>query len=168
MCQIVNTPTREKNILDLILTTDNDMIHNCEVGEKLGTSDHHIIRFSINTTYETQENFIEVPDYRKANFDNFRKEMKRVNWYKLMDEPSAENALANFKDIFQKLEKENIPRKKKRQDFIQKPLWMEKKLEIAITKKRKAYKRLKSSKDEESKIIYERLQTECRKKNKEK
>ena len=48
MSQVVSEPTREKNTLDLVLTTDNDMVSNCQVGEKLGTSDHHIIRFTLD------------------------------------------------------------------------------------------------------------------------
>ncbi len=34
LTQIVNQPTREHNILNLVLVTDPDLIHNCEVGEK--------------------------------------------------------------------------------------------------------------------------------------
>ncbi len=41
--QIVNQPTREHNILDLVLVTDPDLIHDCAVGEKLNGCDHHLI-----------------------------------------------------------------------------------------------------------------------------
>ncbi len=33
LTQILNQPTRENNILDLVLATDPDLISNCEVGE---------------------------------------------------------------------------------------------------------------------------------------
>ncbi len=33
LTQTVNQPTREYNILDLVLVTDPDLIHNCGVGE---------------------------------------------------------------------------------------------------------------------------------------
>ena len=36
--QIVQTPTRGNNILDLIFTNDSDIIHTCEIGEPLGTA----------------------------------------------------------------------------------------------------------------------------------
>ncbi len=41
LTQTVNQPTRENNILDLILVTDPDLIRNCEVGEKWSGCDHH-------------------------------------------------------------------------------------------------------------------------------
>ncbi len=34
LTQIVTQPTRENNILDLVLVIDPDLIRNCEVGEK--------------------------------------------------------------------------------------------------------------------------------------
>ncbi len=41
--QIVTQPTRGNNMLDLELTTDTDLITDCEVGEILSGCDHHMI-----------------------------------------------------------------------------------------------------------------------------
>lgn len=48
LSQIVNEPTRDQNILDLLLTTNVDLINNIEVGEPF--SDHNMITFTINVT----------------------------------------------------------------------------------------------------------------------
>ena len=44
---MVDEPTRENNILDLVLTTNSDLINNLEVGEPF--SDHNSITFIVNT-----------------------------------------------------------------------------------------------------------------------
>ncbi len=67
--QIVIQPTRGNNILDLVLTTDTDLISNCEVCEILSGCDHHMIRFRIRTKHQLTENKSKVPDYKIANFD---------------------------------------------------------------------------------------------------
>ncbi len=49
LSQIVTQPTQGNNILDLVLTTDADLISDCGVGEILCGCDHHMIRFNIRT-----------------------------------------------------------------------------------------------------------------------
>ncbi len=44
-------PTKENNILDVVLVTDPDLIRNCEVGEKLSGCENHLIRFNVKTEY---------------------------------------------------------------------------------------------------------------------
>ena len=46
--QIVQTPTRRNNILDLIFTNDSNIIYTCEVSEPLGNSNHNIVRTKLN------------------------------------------------------------------------------------------------------------------------
>ena len=43
LIQHVDEPSREKNILDLVFTCDENMIENLSVGEHFATSDHQII-----------------------------------------------------------------------------------------------------------------------------
>lgn len=38
--QLVKKPTCPQNIFDLVLTANEDLVDNVEVGEKFGTSDH--------------------------------------------------------------------------------------------------------------------------------
>ncbi|ESO12137.1 hypothetical protein HELRODRAFT_158582 [Helobdella robusta] len=38
-------PTRKNNVLDLVISTEEDMIEDIQVGEKFGSSDHKIKRF---------------------------------------------------------------------------------------------------------------------------
>ena len=70
--QLVLEPTRGSNILDLILTNENNLVHSLKVGEHLGNSDHHVIRFSLSFRHEIRENSTLMPDFAKGNFDLLR------------------------------------------------------------------------------------------------
>ena len=48
LIQHVDQPTRDSNILDLIISSDADLVKDIAVGEN---SDHQIIRFNIVVTY---------------------------------------------------------------------------------------------------------------------
>ncbi len=80
LTQIVTQPTRENNLLDLVLASDSDLARECQVGEKLSGCDHHIIRLTIRTGQELIENNSRIPEYRNANFSLARKLVSRATW----------------------------------------------------------------------------------------
>ena len=45
LIQHVDEPTRGKNILDLVFTSEENKIETLSVGEHFGSNDHHIIRW---------------------------------------------------------------------------------------------------------------------------
>merc|ERR1712035_270308 len=47
---LLHKPTRGTRILDLVLTNVEHCVRDVEVGETLGNSDHHIVRFDITIT----------------------------------------------------------------------------------------------------------------------
>ena len=54
LTQVVNLPTRDKNILDLILTMSVDYVQDVEVGDPF--SDHNEITFKIDSNpYESRK-----------------------------------------------------------------------------------------------------------------
>ncbi len=56
LTQIFTQPTRKNNIFDLVFTSDPDLVRDLKVGEKLGGSDHHLIRFKVKTKYTLADN----------------------------------------------------------------------------------------------------------------
>ena len=70
--QMVDESTRENNILDLVLTTNSDLINNLEVGEPF--SDHNSITFIVNTRpyqqrISTKENYA----FNKADWNHLNR-----------------------------------------------------------------------------------------------
>ena len=51
LTQWIDKPTRGNNTLDLVFSSEDNMISKLSVGEKLGKSDHNMIRFEILTSF---------------------------------------------------------------------------------------------------------------------
>ncbi len=80
LTQVVTQPTRENNILDLVLVSDPDFDRDCKVGEKLGGSDHNIIRFNVCVQHKLDNNPTLITDYRNANFSLARELLPPAAW----------------------------------------------------------------------------------------
>ena len=55
LTQWVDKPTRGNNTLDLVFSSEDNMISKLSVGEKLGKSEHNMIRFEILTSFTKLE-----------------------------------------------------------------------------------------------------------------
>ena len=73
--QLVRESTGEDSILDLVLTYRDNLDSNMEIGVKLGTSDHQEILFKIKWDMKLSLNHVQVPDFRKANYEGLRKHL---------------------------------------------------------------------------------------------
>lgn len=89
ICQLVNKPTRGKNFLDLILSSDENLVKNLIVGEPFETSDHQVIRFSIMGSKCNKTKKFPVYEYFKANYDQIRHHAKTLGWEALKDSNSV-------------------------------------------------------------------------------
>ncbi len=80
LTQIVTQPTREINLLDLVLMSETDLTRECQVGKKLYGCDHHLIRFKIRTDHELTENTSKIPDSKRAYFNLARELLTQTTW----------------------------------------------------------------------------------------
>lgn len=78
--QGVTECTRGDNILDLLLTSEENMINNVTVGEPFGSSDHQIIRFNFIASKEDSGEEFKSHNYFKANYERMREEARMINW----------------------------------------------------------------------------------------
>lgn len=140
--QKVDKPTRGNNFLDLVICSDEDLIGKLEVGDKFSTSDHHIIRFEINTTLQRNANNDLIPDYKRANFANLRNEIKAINWDLMLENKNINEMWSTFKAILENGIAADIPFKKRRTG-LKKNSWMTKELMTEIGKRDKLYKKSK-------------------------
>ena len=95
--QHVNEATRGENILDLILSTNEEQVRNVVVTERFGTSDHNKICFEILVKEETKQWKEKYRDYRSADFNQIRKELGRVDNSHRDDENSNVQSMWDFK-----------------------------------------------------------------------
>ena len=83
LCQLVKEPTRELNILDLVLCNSENMISNVEVHEPFSTSDHSYITFDMN--YPEIDSSQELCfDYRNTDWELMRANLGLLDWDELM------------------------------------------------------------------------------------
>ena len=78
LSQWVDEPTRGNSILDLVFSSEDNVITNLEVGEKLGKSDHSIVKFDIKTNFSKIKKSFTKPNFRKANFERLRSEISNL------------------------------------------------------------------------------------------
>ncbi len=76
---VVTEPTRGENILDLVLTNNENMISEVDVGSQLGCRDHRVIRFNLEWEVNRESNLTLVPDFRRANYEGLRGHLEEVN-----------------------------------------------------------------------------------------
>lgn len=110
--QAVTEDTRGKNIIDLVLVTEETMIENLRVGEPFGTSDHQIIRWDFLAKKEINKLESETFNYFKADYETMREEVKKRDWAGLAKGLDVELDWSNLKGELTELRNKFIPLKK--------------------------------------------------------
>ena len=149
--QLVAEPTRHRgdqkpNLLDLVISNDDDCIVNIEHLPPLGKSDHDLLTVSLNIPKELSSNSNSDIRFcfRKTNFVGFSKYLKDTDWEKL-DGASCEEATAYFENVLYEGFNKFVPKQKeqkKKQRF-----WLNNKAMRLIRKKYVMYKRYTHSRD---------------------
>ena len=89
--QYISQPTREKNILDLFLTNNCNLVLS-STSENCTLSDHNIVK--VNTTYDIQSPSVKkipkIPegtfrslDLHRADYEKINSDLERINWDEL-------------------------------------------------------------------------------------
>ena len=150
--QVVREPTRGENILDLVLTNNENMISGVDVGSQLGCSDHREIRFNLEWEANHSNNLVIVPDFRRANYEGLRRHLEEVNWEYLEvgdegQEISVERTYNNLIKAISEGQELYIPYRPLRKENRD-PKWMTQGLKHEIGLKRRLYKRIKNGENQ--------------------
>ena len=88
LTQHVLEPTREENVLEIVLLSQNELLENVKIHEPLGNSDHNQIHFDINVKSECK-----LKKYRrnfhKGNFKDMRKYLAKLDWNNMLMNKTA-------------------------------------------------------------------------------
>ena len=137
LTQWVNEATRGNNILDLVFSSEDDMISNLRVEDKLGKSDHNIVKFEIKTNFSQKKRSIIKPDFRKANFEKLRIEVGKIEKSEDVDVESKWNYL---KVKYNTIRNDCIPQKNLDLNKPEQPKWFKKDIARQIGEREKAHK----------------------------
>jgi len=110
--QNVHTPTRDKNILDLIFTTEVDMMEELNVCAPISNSDHNVILFTMKGSdrKEDEQSITDVKfSYHKGNYKEMSRSFKEVNWIEELNNMGVQEISEVLKNEVSRLSKIFIP-----------------------------------------------------------
>ena len=97
---MVNFPTRQDSVLDLVLVNHTNIISCVHSVDSLPGTDHEAIYFVLTTTPQTQKNYARyLYNYHKADFDLFCDTLRHVPW-NCISSSDVEEAWSLWKDMF--------------------------------------------------------------------
>ena len=158
---MVDEPTCKNNILDLVLTTNSDLINNLEVGEPF--SDHNSITFIVNTrTYQQRISTKENYAFNKADWNHLRSLFSYSPWYFTLEQQDINANWEVWKDLYFAAVNESIPKYRHKRKNI--APWITKDLIKLSRKKKHLYKKAKKSNSEDHWVAYRTLNNTLKKK----
>jgi len=142
LTQHVTAPTRNNSILDLIITDEQDMIHDILDLGALGNSDHNTLQWRTYVRTETTERTHQVFDYARADVTGLKLELQAIDWQHCFRDSSVEDNWGTFKRKLQELEMKYVPVKSICVGKT-KPMWMSFKAMKAVRHRHKVYRKYK-------------------------
>ena len=139
------------NTLDLILSSQDDLVRNVEPMGKIGKSDHVMMRCKVQLDAVRSNNAQMYRDFYKADHKEMRRTMKK-NWPMLLDGKDANQIWSVIKESLKMAIDIHVPlRKRKRTD---EPKWLDAELRKKIGEKRKAWSEWKRTGRETDRVLY--------------
>jgi hypothetical protein len=151
---LISEPTRTRenqraNILDLVITNNEEIVNSIEMQNPLGNSDHASLLVDINfcpAEMEEKERYL----YRKADLDSMRNEIKVADWENMFGEDSVEENWNSFLKYMTDLQDRFVPKVKPAKHRKSKQPWVSQETREMLKMKKKAYRKFRKSKTEEN------------------
>ena len=80
LTQHVLEPTRATMVLDIVLSSQKELVDNVEIKEPLGSSDHNQLHFNINIKSDKTKVKQCRRYFRKGNHKEIRKRLAHIDW----------------------------------------------------------------------------------------
>ena len=136
LSQVVNKPSRNRNFLDLIICSDENLVRNLSVDEPFESSDHQMIRFKLLSKASNKTKNIKIYEYFKADYNEIREHIRHCGW-------DALNSSDDINEIWSKVKTDLLEVRNK---FIKikgkqkaKAKWATKKSDTLRKKKKEAW-----------------------------
>jgi len=137
--QHVEVPTRDKNILDLILSSPSVPIENIDVACPIGNSDHGSVNFEIRVPdirYQWQKEKI---DFRRGRYKPLREHLKEIDWDSKFQGKGASEMWESFHNEMMRGVTKYIP--KVERNNYSRSMWMTKQIRNALNAKNRSWRR---------------------------
>jgi len=160
LAQFVHFPTRGENVLDIIMSNDDQIINNIYSAPPIGHSDHAVVNFTLGLKYSyssktsyssnvktkyigQRANTVSVAynyDWQKADYELIAMYLNKCDWYSLIyNNPSAQSAWYAFLSMFWTAI--DCPKAGKMDTGNKKPRCYPRYIRRCMAKKKKAWRR---------------------------
>ena len=145
LTQHVRDGTCNGAVLDLVITSEPDMIDKVTVMGNLGNSDHNMLEWEVHLT-PVLSSLFNCPglNYAQADFPAIRQALSQTDWSRVL-QGDANDKWRAFHNVLKSLETQFVP-KKKASKHKKKAPWMSYKAVRFIARKHKLFKKYKSVK----------------------
>ena len=155
LTQMVHDSTRNDNILDLVLTSDELLVTDVYISTPFSGSDHNSIFFTIPGAHVKPDCKQAIPDFNKGNYIKMREAVSNVDWIELLNDKDTDTSWSIFKNLLADLQERHVPIKKTKKP---KPKWFNNNIKILISRKRNAWRRYKKSRQHRDYLIFKDLE----------
>ena len=113
MTQIIFSPTRKTNILDLVITNNTDSIYNIDIVGPIGNSDHDIVIIKVRVPVIRRNRISRnIMLYWKANFKELTEDIEGMDWETMLNSKNIEDNWCKLKMEYERLCEKHIPAKR--------------------------------------------------------
>ena len=142
--QMVNFPTHSSgSTLDLVLTSNANLITDIEDCGFIGKSDHKAIKIEVMTGVKQKDKPKFVDDWSNADLETMKTVLRNVNWHENFSHLSTEEAWNNFKNVLSNLKEKYVP--KKQLNKTRNPQWFDKETAVFYKRKKRLWRKYKAS-----------------------
>ena len=161
--QHVLEATRENNILDLVLTSEENVIEDLKILEPIGNSDHNTVVWKFlcsNLMYESQDKSkLNKLDFKHANYVNINRILSAVDWDDEFEGKDIDSQWKSFCEILLSACDGNAPLKKFRNKM--QPKWFNAEAKRSQERKYAMFIRYREIGDYESEQEYKFARNNC-------
>ena len=148
------------NVLDLIISSDAEMVRSVQMEGRLASSDHELIEADLQLEVKSSQGAEFVRNYGKGDFVEMRRRMANIQWAHEIESLGVEECWCFIKRQVNLLTEELVPMKRKRN--ARAPAWMDAEARKAIREKKKAWNMWKSTGEEEKRRDYKKWETKTK------
>lgn len=159
LTQHVCDATRGENILDLILSSEPNMVGQVRVSEPF--SDHNMVICDIIVYIHIKEWRETYYDYKRANYDGMKQCLENYDWKQAFQDTNVHTKWDIFKRVVNSAMKSFIPVSTRRRKT--KPRWMTKRADMARRKKYHMWKKYRETGEHHLYEAYKRQLNKARK-----
>ena len=162
MTQHVEEPTHTRgNLLDLVLSSEEEIVREVRMEGRLVTSDHELIEAELLLDVSSEQSSDKVCDFGRGDYIEMRRRMGNIRWEHELANLGVEQCWAFIKRELVDMTEALVPMKKKKSDRA--PPWLDGEVKRAIREKRKAWNKWKRMGGEEEKKAYKMWETKTKK-----